>query len=80
MPEISWGENQQLIFDAAGNSSDLRLVDSSGETIKENVFASEVTFWNSGNELIDVIPTRLIVRRPLNLQITSPATQEIAES
>jgi hypothetical protein len=68
-PSVSWTTKTQIIFSHENADTSLRVLDSSGSEIKQDVFASEISVWNSGDTLIDELDESSIVREPLTFSL-----------
>ena len=68
-PSVSWTTKTQIILSHENADTSLRVLDSSGSEIKQEVFASEISVWNSGDTLIDELDESSIVREPLTFSL-----------
>lgn len=66
-PELSWSVATQKIVDAGKPFAGFSVSDAEGQPIKGNVYAAEVTVWNSGNTFLDADDPGHRIRFPLTL-------------
>ena len=69
-PELSWSSLRQIVFDQQNATSAITVLDAQGRKISENMYASQITVWNSGNQRFDNVDDSTLIREPLTFRLT----------
>jgi hypothetical protein len=69
-PQISWSSLTQIVFDQHNATSAVTVLDAEGNKISANMYASQITVWNSGNERFDDVDDSTLIRKPLTFRLT----------
>jgi hypothetical protein len=69
-PEIAWSALRQIVFDHRNATPDVTVLDAHGTKITDNLYASQITVWNSGNMRFDNVDAQTLIRKPLTFQLS----------
>jgi hypothetical protein len=64
-PQLAMNTTTQIVWDYTSANPELTVLDKAGQKVDGDIYASQITVWNSGNVRLDNVDESTIIRKPL---------------